>query len=693
MGNSEERSLKEKQIKKKNFDEIKKNLLKHTSEMNAIVNDIEDWDELLNIKEESSDEKPKIENSNRENYYQCELFFIHIFGFSFCILQLISVQSSIILIKAILNQIIEGILFHNLKKPRGNNFYEYIEISTYKEIPEIDVAMVTTTLGLFFHKKFGYYCSNITFHVIVSIILILFFLLFDFHLNDNLSKNYNPIELVVLCFIYIFLSIIVGCTSAIGLKEYYDLFQKYSRDKIPCLDKKNKFGILFCYSLVIPLLFPNDKNSMFYSHPGIALFITIIINRKIFISFSDKNSKLLLFIIVIIYICCIVLSNVFYWLYSKCLNKIKRNMEFEKSAENRKFANNIDKNKREEINKIIIYNENIEENKEIESRNDNLKIKLSTNNILSKSEDNIILNNQKKYFKIKKNIEESNKSSKDINILEEIKNIKIDKIFFDENSESYQERNKNINKLKNKNNKNYSTKVCTLCGYIYFQTTTENKNACIIYYYTGCKSWFCENFIKADVLFLYFLELLCQACNVGFKSILSDKLINIYSFSNIRNFFIALFTISLCYGIINIVFVYKICNSKIERYFITIAIYGFIFCYSIFITICSICYIKEDNHSRKRWDNITMASFIFFKCIDLQILLYFDFYSNDDIFNETLGITAEKVFWMLIETIIDYLEIKEKYLVITQIVFSPILIVYACYFYCLYLKLYINNFK
>ena len=44
MGNSEERSLKEKQIKKKNFDEIKKNLLKHTSEMNAIVNDIEDWD-------------------------------------------------------------------------------------------------------------------------------------------------------------------------------------------------------------------------------------------------------------------------------------------------------------------------------------------------------------------------------------------------------------------------------------------------------------------------------------------------------------------------------------------------------------------------------------------------------------------------------------------------------------------------
>ena len=184
MGNSEERSLKEKQIKKKNFDEIKKNLLKHTSEMNAIVNDIEDWDELLNIKEESSDEKPKIENSNSEKNSQCELFFIHIFGFLFCILQLISVQSSIILIKAIFNQIIEGILFHNLKKPRGNNFYEYIEISTYKEIPEIDVAMVTTTLGLFFHKKFGYYCSNITFHLIVSIILILFFLLFDFHVND-----------------------------------------------------------------------------------------------------------------------------------------------------------------------------------------------------------------------------------------------------------------------------------------------------------------------------------------------------------------------------------------------------------------------------------------------------------------------------------------------------------------------------
>ena len=188
---------------------------------------------------------------------------------------------------------------------------------------------------------------------------------------------------------------------------------------------------------------------------------------------------------------------------------------------------------------------------------------------------------------------------------------------------------------------------------------------------------------------MYFLELLCQACNVGFKSILSDKLINIYSFSKIRNFFIALFTISLCYGIIDIVFVfyYKICNSKIERYFITYAIYCFIFCYSIFITICSICYIKEDNHSRKRWDNITMASFIFFKCIDLQILLYFDFYSNDDIFNETLGITAEKLLWMLIETVINYFEIKKKHLVIAQIVFSPILLIFLCCLIFLIIKL------
>ena len=124
-----------------------------------------------------------------------------------------------------------------------------------------------------------------------------------------------------------------------------------------------------------------------------------------------------------------------------------------------------------------------------------------------------------------------------------------------------------------------------------------------------------------------------------------------------------------------------------KKFMIIGLIFGFIFYYSIFITICSICYIKEDNHSRKRWDNITMASFIFFKCIDLQILLYFDFYSNDDIFNETLGITAEKVLWMLIETVINYFEIKKKHLVIAQIVFSPILLILLCCIIFLIIKL------
>ena len=42
----------------------------------------------------------------------------------------------------------------------------------------------------------------------------------------------------------------------------------------------------------------------------------------------------------------------------------------------------------------------------------------------------------------------------------------------------------NISKKDNKKKKIYSTKICTLCGYIYVQKETNNKKACIIYYYT-----------------------------------------------------------------------------------------------------------------------------------------------------------------------------------------------------------------
>ncbi len=49
------------------------------------------------------------------------------------------------------------------KTQREYNFYEHLEINSYKELPEIDVAMITSSLGIICLRCFGFYCSIITF--------------------------------------------------------------------------------------------------------------------------------------------------------------------------------------------------------------------------------------------------------------------------------------------------------------------------------------------------------------------------------------------------------------------------------------------------------------------------------------------------------------------------------------------------
>ena len=78
-----------------------------------------------------------------------------------------------------------------------------------------------------------------------------------------------------------------------------------------------------------------------------------------------------------------------------------------------------------------------------------------------------------------------------------------------------------------------------------------------------------------------------------------------------------------------------------------------------------------------------MAEFLYFKCIDLAILSFFDNYDNSDIFNSTLIITFEKFLWMIIEGIIDFCEPNKKILIKIQIVVSAILGVIAfIYTFC-----------
>ena len=105
----------------------------------------------------------------------------------------------------------------------------------------------------------------------------------------------------------------------------------------------------------------------------------------------------------------------------------------------------------------------------------------------------------------------------------------------------------------------------------------------------------------------------------------------------------------------------------------------FLIAFIIFTFICSICYLCDDNLSRERWNNIIMTEFIFFKILDFQILTFFDFFINSDIFNTTLAITLEKLIWMIVETIIEAFVEDTKILVIIQIVITSIALIFITF--------------
>ena len=66
-----------------------------------------------------------------------------------------------------------------VNSPRENNFYQQLEINTYRELPEIDVGMVTSSLGIIVLKSSGFKIANSIFQLI-SAVLILILLTFSF---------------------------------------------------------------------------------------------------------------------------------------------------------------------------------------------------------------------------------------------------------------------------------------------------------------------------------------------------------------------------------------------------------------------------------------------------------------------------------------------------------------------------------
>ena len=168
----------------KHFLFIQKGLKESMTNIGHSLNYFNNWDELLSLKEEESPEEKKLKRTKtlKSGYFFHRCYF-SLFGIIFSLLHLIGVQAFIIILNALFSEIVDEFKLWANSTPREYNFYEKIKIKSYRELPEIDVVMITSSIGIIFLRNYGFYCSNITFQLISCITVFLLFLFFDFHKN------------------------------------------------------------------------------------------------------------------------------------------------------------------------------------------------------------------------------------------------------------------------------------------------------------------------------------------------------------------------------------------------------------------------------------------------------------------------------------------------------------------------------
>jgi len=239
------------------------------------------------------------------------------------------------------------------------------------------------------------------------------------------------------------------------------------------------------------------------------------INRGIFISFHNISTKNIFYPIIYVYAGSFVLSLLFYFFYSipKLNQKIKLNIK-----EN--IGNNTENQKEKEKE---------DEKNNNQEFNNNMHVQINEKNDIKSEEIRLKKETLYKKLKVDSDLDTNNENERDIkNKIENIEEIKQKK---DENN--------NIN-YNNNGNKDLR-KACTCFGYIYISKKVENKDICIFYKYNSCCSWFCSKIIKPEIFFPLLIEIYIQLSSVGYYSVMSDKLLEEYSFSKIKKFLIFLF--------------------------------------------------------------------------------------------------------------------------------------------------------
>ena len=370
------------------------------------------------------------------------------------------------------------------------------------------------------------------------------------------------------------------------------------------------------------------------------------LNKAIFSSFKKISTKNILYSILIVYVCSFFLSLILYFFYS--LPKI-----------------------------VINYKKDIHEKVDIKEE----------------SKINVINNDQNK----------SNITYTKINIENPILNDNLEKLF-----ENKLEEIKEVEKTDSNNDSQLLIKnqdfrrACTCCGYVYFSKKVDKKNVCICHKYNSCNSWFISKIIKIEIFLPLLFEIFMQLGSVGYFSVLSDKLLEEYSNSKIKKFYLNLFLIILCFTIYILLIKISYANYELDDdeskkddpnnndsknqkkrnytfIVLTFLLISYLIGFSIGILVVSILYICKDNHTGKTWDERFLNSPILIKSLDLQMLSFFDFFDDEDCLNTSLFITLEKLIWMIIEVILDIFEIKKNNLFIIQLVASGLSFIFLVF--------------
>ena len=123
------------------------------------------------------------ENNNKKidkkNHSECFLVFANIIcGLFFPLFQLIGVQEQLIVLNSLLNELIEEFRLAIKDTPRQYNFYEVIKICSFKEIPNMEISILTSFIGIAAMKNLGYFWTNFCFQLLPGLMFFFIFLLF-----------------------------------------------------------------------------------------------------------------------------------------------------------------------------------------------------------------------------------------------------------------------------------------------------------------------------------------------------------------------------------------------------------------------------------------------------------------------------------------------------------------------------------